>query len=85
MAEITKLLGIAISDADAERITKKQLIEIFQDAINNGDILEEDNEFYVVAAIFPLLDKGILQRSTYVDTFEKRMNQKTTDAAKRLR
>jgi hypothetical protein len=39
MAGITKHLGIAIADADAGRITRRQLLEIFQDAIENGDIL----------------------------------------------
>jgi hypothetical protein len=42
MAGITKHLGIAIADADAGRITRRQLLEIFQDAIENGDILERE-------------------------------------------
>lgn len=75
MSGITKNLGIAIADADAGRITKKHLLEIFQDAIDNGDILLQDNEF-VGVTIMPLIDKGVLHRSSFVDEFEKRMNQK---------
>ena len=79
MAEITKLLGIAIADADAWRITRRQLFGIFQDAIDNGDILDEANQRYVVAAVFPLLDAGALRRSEHVATFEQRMNRQAKD------
>ncbi len=81
MAEITKLLGIAISDADAGRITRGQLLDIFQDAIDNGDILEDDNELYVVTAVVPLIDAGVLRPSDHVTTFERRMD---TAVASRL-
>lgn len=73
---ITKMLGIAISDCDAGRISKKQLLEIFQDAIDNGDILEPDNELDVVGTVFPLVDDGVLQPSQHLKTFEDRMNKK---------
>lgn len=77
VAGITKLLGIAIADADAGRITHRQLLEIFQEAIDNGDILEERNEEYVVAAVFPLIDAGVLQPSIHVEALERRMNSVT--------
>ena len=38
MALITKMLDIAVSDAQAERITVEQLLSIFQEAIDNGDV-----------------------------------------------
>ncbi len=74
-----KTLGIAISDCEAERISKKQLFEIFQEAIDNGDILEPENDFYVVSAVLPLVDKGILQSSEHIKIFERRMNQKVKE------
>ncbi|HAF14174.1 MAG TPA: hypothetical protein DCK93_19420 [Blastocatellia bacterium] len=43
MAEITKLLGIAINDYDVGRLSHAQLISILQEAINSGDILLPDN------------------------------------------
>lgn len=73
MAGITKLLGIAISDAETGRITHSQLLVIFQDAIDNGDILEEANEQYIVEAVLPLIDAGVLEPSIHVATFEQRM------------
>jgi hypothetical protein len=76
MALITKMLGIAISDYDNGRISAVQLLSIFQAAIDNGDILEPDNEFYVVANVQPLLDRGALRHSPHVDTFENRMDAK---------
>jgi len=79
---ITKMLGIAISDCDAGRISKKQLLEIFQDAIDNGDILEPDNELDVVAVVFPLVDDGVLQPSEHLKTFEDRMNRKVLERAR---
>jgi hypothetical protein len=72
---ITKMLGIAINDCDAGRITKKQLLEIFQDAIDNGDILEPDNEHDVVSIILPLVNRGLLRSSPHLKTFEDRMRQ----------
>lgn len=85
MAEITKHLGIAISDADAGRITKEHLFKIFQEAINNGDLLIEENEFYVIAFVIPLVDKGLLKRSKYLTEFEERMNKKVSVRLKRMK
>jgi hypothetical protein len=76
---ITRMLGIAISDCDAGRISKGQLLSIFQGAINNGDILEEDNQLYVVAHVVPLVDAGLLRSSEHLKAFESRMNQMATD------
>lgn len=70
---ITKLLGIAINDFDNGRLSRKNLLTIFQDAIDNGDILAPDNEVYVVGHVLPLLKEGLLERSDYVDLFEERM------------
>lgn len=85
MALITKMLEIAVSDSDAGRITQVQLLSIFQEAIDNGDILEEANEFCVVAHVFPLLDRGALRSSKHVDTFEARMDAHASVVADALR
>lgn len=85
MSNITKHLGIAISDKDNGRISTDQLLKIFQEAIDNGDILERENEFYVVATVFPLLDEGLLERSQYTDIFESRMNKKALDKLAEIR
>lgn len=79
MSEITKNLGIAISDSDAGRITKEQLFEIFQEAINNGDINCESNEMYAVSVVLPLIDKGVLKQSKHTHSFEDKMNKKAMD------
>lgn len=73
--KITKLLQVAVNDCEAGRITKTQLLSIFQEAIDNGDILEEGNNFCVVAYIIPLIDTGVIKPSTYSSLFEQRMNQ----------
>lgn len=73
---ITKTLGIAINDCDAGHISKQDLLSIFQAAIDNGDILTEDNQLYVVAAVLPLVDSGLLRSSEHIKVFEARMDQK---------
>lgn|GEM_PF-5399219 len=85
MALITKMLDIAVNDCDAGRITPVQLISIFQEAIDNGDILEEANEFSVVAHVLPLIDRGALRSSKHVAVFEARMGAKVTEHARKLR
>jgi hypothetical protein len=85
MALITKMLGIAISDCDARRITPEQLLAILQEAVDNGDILEEANEFHVVACVVPLIDRGILRASEHVQVFEARMNANAAAAAREYR
>jgi hypothetical protein len=85
MALITKMLEIAVSDCDVGRITPVQLISIFQEAIDNGDILEGENEFCVVVHVLPLIDRGALRLSEHVTTFEARMGAKATAVARELR
>lgn len=79
---ITKMLGIAINDHDAGRITRDHLVTILQAAIDNDDILLEDNKLYVVSAVFPLLDAGVLQPSKHTAEFERRMNAEMLQHAK---
>jgi len=79
---ITKMLGIAVNDCEAGRITKKQLLSIFQDAINNGDILEEENKLAVVAHVIPLIDAGVLQASDHVDEFSRRITHAALESLK---
>ena len=76
---ITKMLGIALSDYEAGRISKRQLLSIFQDAIDNGDILEEDNQLHAVAHVIPLVDAGLLRSSEHLKAFEGRMNKMAMD------
>jgi hypothetical protein len=85
MALITKMLDIAVSDCDVGRITPVQLISIFQEAIDNGDILEEENKFSVVLHILPLVDRGILRSSEHLKTFEARMAAEATEFARESR
>lgn len=73
MAHITKMLDIAVADCDAGRITPQQLISIFQEAIDNGDILEEQNAVAVTAMVLPGIDRGVLRASEHVGVFESRM------------
>jgi hypothetical protein len=79
------MLGIAVSDCDAGRITPVQLVSIFQEAIDNGDILEEANEFCVVAHVLPLLDAGALRPSKHIATFEARVGAKASAVVRELR
>ena len=74
MAGITKYLGIAIADAEAGRITLQHLLDILQEAIDNGDVLVDGNEQYVVATVFPLIDSGVLRPSVHTESFARRMN-----------
>ena len=82
---ITKTLGIAVNDYDAGRITEQHLLSILQSAIDNGDVLLEENKFYTVSVIFPFLDRGILRPSQYTKEFEQRMDIKVTARAAELR
>ena len=72
---ITRMLGIAINDCDAGRISRRQLLSIFQDSIDNGDILEEENHQYVIANVLPLVVAGLLQPSEHLRKFEDLMNK----------
>ena len=82
---ITKMLGIAISDFDAGRLSRKNLLLILQDAIDNGDILELSNEDYVVTHVMPLIDEGVLTSSPAVAAFETRMDRRAMDFIRRKR
>jgi hypothetical protein len=70
---ITRMLGVAVNDYDAGRISRGALLSIFQDAIDNGDILEDNNLVYVVTKVLPLVDAGLLRPSHHLDLFEARM------------
>ncbi len=70
---VTRKLGIAVSDYDNGRISRRHLLSIFQAAIDNGDILVETNRHYVVANILPLIDAGELEPSEHIRTFESRI------------
>lgn len=85
MALITKMLDIAVSDYDAGRITRDQLMSIFQEAIDNGDVLESENDLCVVGRILPLVDQGVLRGSSYLATFEDRLAAKATQFARESR
>jgi hypothetical protein len=61
VAEITKMLGIAINNFDEGRLSHGQLLSILQEAIDNGDILVPDNELYAVAVVIPFIDRGVLK------------------------
>lgn len=69
------MLGIAVNDYDAGRISRAHLLQIFQGAIDNGDILLDDNQVYVVTHILPLVDAGLLRPSVHIRAFEERMNK----------
>lgn len=79
------MLGRAITDSDAGRITKAQLLSIFQEAVDNGDILEEENSLYVVACVIPLIDEGVLRPSRHSVKFEERINAKARERIAELR
>ena len=71
---ITKQLGLAIASYEAGRMDQEFLFGIFQDAIDNGDILEPENRSYYVLVVMPLIDSGVLKRSEYIDRMEAGMN-----------
>ncbi len=85
MAQITKMLGVAIADSDAGRISRAQLLSIFQEAIDNGDVLSNENRQYVVTVVMPLVDAGILKRSDHLDQFAEQMNRAIRERVALLR
>jgi hypothetical protein len=85
MSGKSKHLETAVNDRDAGRITTGQMLSIFQEAIDNGDILLPDNQFVVVAAVLPLLDGGGLRRSEHVSEFEQRMDNIVKDRLDEMR
>jgi hypothetical protein len=85
MALVTKMLDIAVSDYDAGRITVDQLMSIFQEAIDNGDIAEPGNELCVVGRILPLVDHGVLRSSEHLARFESHLASEATKFARESR
>lgn len=73
MAGIKNQLGMAITGREAGRITDEQLNKVFQDAIDNGDILLDENHSYVVSTILPLVGRGALRSSDYLVEFERQV------------
>ena len=65
MAELTKLLSVALKNKQAGLVSMDTLLEVCQSAIDNGDILCKEN--YEVAATFvlPLIDEGVLTPSEH--------------------
>jgi len=82
MSEITKHLGIALSDAVAGNIKEEHLLDIFQESINNGDILLEDNEKVVLENIVPLIEEGSLNSSKYFEKLKRRIGKKSSKLTK---
>lgn len=76
---ITRQLSRAIDAADVGQITYDQLLIVFQEAIDNGDVLAPGNELSVVSAVLPLIDAGRLNNSGHMDEFENRMSAHITD------
>ena len=77
MAEITKHLGIAFSDAREGRITKEHLLDILQEAVENGDILLKENESHVTKTVIPLVQAGVLSTSVHIDAFKRRAGSRS--------
>jgi hypothetical protein len=69
----TKNLRRAITGAAVGQISNDELLEIFQQAIDNGDVLEQDNRFFVATLILPLVEMGELKRSPHLDEYEERI------------
>lgn len=85
MSEVTRRLGVAINDEKAARISRDQLLRIFQEAIDNGDISTEDNQFYFVAFVLPLIDARLLRPSEYTDALERQLAESTRNLAQKVR
>jgi hypothetical protein len=72
MSYATKMLGPVLSDLRSGKIHKEQARELFQEAIDNGDILELANEVPVHLLVLPLIEKGELKTSPFMDEFKNR-------------
>jgi len=79
MYRTTQNLQHPIMAYDAGHITKDQLILLFQDCIDNGDILEPDNELYFAATIMPLIDAGTLNPSAHTEQLARKMDSLMAD------
>lgn len=85
MSQVTQRLGVAINDEKAGRISRDQLLGIFQEAIDNGDISTEDNQFYFVAFVLPLIDAGLLRPSEYTNALERELAESARNLAHKTR
>jgi hypothetical protein len=85
MAGITKLLGIAFADAKSGRITEDQLHEIVQEALDNGDILADDNEPYVLTDVHGLVRAGAVVPTRHLHEAERRAEGLRTVTGARTR
>ncbi len=85
MTRITDSLELAIMKHDIGRVTKEHLLQIFQDCIDNGDILEPANELYFAAIIMPFIDRGVLTPSTHTKQLEHKMNSTMTARVDQIR
>lgn len=85
MASTPRKLEIVISDEAAGRISKEELLRIFQQSIENGDITAEDNKLYFVACVLPLIDQGLLRPSRYTDALEQELAESARNLAHRAR
>lgn len=74
---VTRMLSIAVNDFGAGRLSRKALLAVFQDAIDNGDVLLPANETVVVAHVVPLIDAGELRPSESSREFYARMDRVT--------
>ena len=61
MANITKIIGIAVSDYKSDRISKEHYISILQESVDNGDIFLEDNRAYIGECVLPLIFNGTIK------------------------
>jgi hypothetical protein len=81
----TERLDAAISEHNRGALDKARMLQIFQEAVDNGDILLEANQLAVVAHVLPLLDAGILKPSKHVSAFGQQMDTLMRDAVASMR
>jgi hypothetical protein len=77
------MLGIAVSDCDAGRISRTHLPKISQEAIDNGDVLGKADESIVVAHVIPPAESGLLRTSEHLGRFRRRMDAKSAGWSER--
>jgi len=66
----TRALGNAIRDCGTGRVSERQLFAIFQEALDNGDILLEGNRYFIAPVILPLVAAGVLRSTNHLREFE---------------
>lgn len=67
---ITQMLDRAVDDTNDGKTEPLHLYKILQDAIDNGDIIEPQNVDCVELMILPLVEKGILKTSPYLEDWK---------------